>query len=403
MEESFQLQSGLAETAGDGCYVSATTSNNKRFYGVLVEQSALKEASKLWFQDQSDSLELNRRMKLLMEQREMEDGKAASDASGDVVGGDNTHGNDDASKRDHGDSLEMGDSKRAKTSENTNIKLPESAKDQAVQKFKYVSASQPDQQKAAKTSDYRVLVATFCDVNEASACDRAQAEKILAACEAGGNFVESYYYQYEVLPATLKSQEARSGEFEMRTSMGLHSFLQDTKLPPFHPLSNLQSGSNHKVLSMLSMKRDNSGNVIWDQQSSAGSEAEAAFLAGGTRLQSVPMQPRSGRRYEIGVIGGGIAGLACCQELVTLLRNQGINARVTLMEARSRLGGRLWTERSMSTGDKETIPLEVGYCLGISVTLLLSFVSFVDLPAWCLLDSWNRPQSFGGSLQTSKN
>jgi hypothetical protein len=359
VEESFQLQSELAEKAGEGCYVSATTSNNKRFYGVLVDQAALKEASDLWFQDQADSLELNRRMKLLIEQKEKEDSKTSDEAAEAIVDGKdvNVHANGETgetAKRIH-DSVENGDHKRAKTSESASIKLPASAKDSAVQKFRYVSSS-PSTETA---SDYRVLVATFCDVNEASNGDPEQAERILAACEAGGNFFGSYYYQYEVLPATLTSQKAKASAFEMRTSMGLHSFLQDTKLPAFHPLSNLQSGSSHKVLSMLNMKRDSSGNVIWDQQSSKSSEAEAAFLAGGTRLQSVPMQPRSGRQYEIGVIGGGIAGLACCQELVTLLRNEGINAKVTLMEARSRLGGRLWTDKLESTEDKESVPIEV--------------------------------------------
>lgn len=399
VEESFQLQSELAEKAGEGCYVSATTSNNKRFYGVLVDQSALKEASNLWFQDQADSLELNRRMKLLIEQKEKEDSKTSGEAAEAIVDGKDAHANAETAKRIHS-SVENGDHKRAKTSESASIKLPASAKDQAVQKFRYVSSSPSGQLPTETASDYRALVATFCDVNEASSGDPEQAGRILAACEAGGNFAGSYYYQYEVLPATLTSQKARSSEFEMRTSMGLHSFLQDTKLPPFHPLSNLQSGSSHKVLSMLNMKRDSSGNVIWDQQSSISSEAEAAFLAGGTRLQSVPMQPRSGRRYEIGVIGGGIAGLACCQELVTLLGNEGINARVTLMEARSRLGGRLWTDKLVSTGDKEFVPLEVSFFMSLYSIWFRRFRCLTSLstPAWSIVDSWNRSQSFGSSL-----
>eukprot|EP00980_Cylindrotheca_fusiformis_P024445 scaffold11924_cov118-Cylindrotheca_fusiformis.AAC.6 len=328
----------------------------------MVDQSALVEASRLWFQDQSDSLELNRRMKLLMEQKEKENGKTSSGATSNSTIAKDVDGYNGTAKISHDASaLENSDHKRAKTTKDPSSRLPQAANNQAVQKFKYVSSSQSDQLQSKSTSDYRLLVATFCDVNEASGCDPTQRENIIAACEGGGNFVGSYYYQYEVLPATLTSQEARSIEYEMRTSMGLHSFLQDTKLPPFHPLSNLQSGSNHKVLSMLNMKRDSSGNVVWDQQNAIGVENDAALLAGGTRLQSVPMQPRVGRRYEIGVIGGGIAGLACCQELVTLLRSEGINARVTLMEARSRLGGRLWTDQSLSIGEhKKCVPLELG-------------------------------------------
>ena len=110
---------------------------------------------------------------------------------------------------------------------------------------------------------------------------------------------------------------------------------------------------------MLNMKRDNSGNVVWDKSSTTNAETEAALLAGGTRLQSVPMQPRSGEYFKIGVIGGGIAGLSCCLELLTLLKNEGIKAKVTLLEARARVGGRLFTEKYVSSKDGSTVPMEV--------------------------------------------
>ena len=54
------------DLVGDGCYVSATV-HNKRYYGVLVEQAALKAASLLHFQDEASSLDLNRRMKMLLD------------------------------------------------------------------------------------------------------------------------------------------------------------------------------------------------------------------------------------------------------------------------------------------------------------------------------------------------
>ncbi|CAJ1942726.1 unnamed protein product [Cylindrotheca closterium] len=328
VEESFTLHHGPTGKSGEGCYVSATTSNNKRYYGVMVDQSALKEASSLWFQDQADSLELNRRMKLILDKEKEEEAKQAEE-------GDDSQPN-----------------KRQKVEEKT--ELPPSAKNQSVQKFKYVRST------SSSLSDYRQLLATFLNVNEASEGDSAKRERILNACESGGDFVGPDYYQYEVPPATLTSQIEKAESNEgWRASMSLSTFLNDTQLPPFYPLSNLQSGNN-RVLGMLNMKRDNSGNVVWDKNSTTNAEAEAALLAGGTRLQSVPMQTRSGEYYKIGVIGGGIAGLSCCLELLTLLKNEGIKAKVTLLEARSRVGGRLFTEKFVSPKDGSTVPMELG-------------------------------------------
>ena len=71
VEESFNLLDSQ-EKVGEGVYVSATTSNKKRYYGVLVDQPALKEASTMWFQDQADSLELNRRMRVLMKKTKVQ-------------------------------------------------------------------------------------------------------------------------------------------------------------------------------------------------------------------------------------------------------------------------------------------------------------------------------------------
>lgn len=326
VEESFSFSHGSTEKAGDGCYVSTTTSNNKRYYGVMVDQAALKEASTLWFQDQADSLELNRRMKLILDKEEKEDAKQDTD----------------------GDSQPT---KKRKLEETEETELPPPTKNQSVQKFKYVRSN------SSALSDYRQLLATFLNVNEASHGDSEKRERILNACENGGGFVGSHYYQYEVLPATLKPQGEKAESADgWRASMSFSTFLNDTPLPPFYPLSNLQSGNN-RVLSMLNMKRDNSGNVVWDEKAEADAQAEASLLTGGTRLQSVPMQPREGKHYKIGVIGGGIAGLSCCFELLTLLKNEGIKAKVTLLEARPRVGGRLFTEKIELSGSN--VPLEV--------------------------------------------
>jgi hypothetical protein len=50
------------------------------------------------------------------------------------------------------------------------------------------------------TLDYRVLVATYADLEAASEDDPEKAEAIEAACQAGGGFMGDYFYQYEVSP-----------------------------------------------------------------------------------------------------------------------------------------------------------------------------------------------------------
>lgn len=137
----------------------------------------------------------------------------------------------------------------------------------------------------------------------------------------------------------------------MRTSMGFDSFLQSTHLPRWFPLSNLHIGQ-HKVLSMMNMKKDNNGNVIWD--------AEAAASAG-TSLKGthVPMEARLS--YRVGVLGGGIAGLACCLELLRLCDAQDIDIEVVLLEGRTRLGGRLFTDReTFKCADGTPFPVDLG-------------------------------------------
>lgn len=376
VEESFSFLGNNNDegndTTGDGVYVSALTTTNKRYYGVLVDQSALKGASDLWFKDQADSLELNRRMKVLMEQKKSKEQTTSVENGGEEIQQDEADNKNDNNNNKRQAPLETteeeGPKKRIKTEEGPaptkDIPTPDE-EEQPVQKFRYVRGGNTDSTK----DDYRVLVATFCSIKEAAGGDPTKVKEITAACEGGGNFVlephtqKQYYYQYEVLPAALQSESSKQSvlkyndNFEMRTSMGFHSFLRDTTLPPWFPLTNLEGGSK-KVLSMLNMKRDSSGNMVWDAQQEANhSLNEASLMAAGTRL---PMQPRPKHAYEIGVIGGGIAGLACCQELVTVLRNENIQARVTLMEARDRFGGRLWTDKTMASDNGQPIPIELG-------------------------------------------
>ncbi len=409
MEESFSLYASNKEKAGEGCYVSATTSSNKRYYGVLVDQPSLKEASTMYFQDQSESLQLNERMKVLNQKREklgglMMDGiqqtstdrlangahltspaEAAPATNGHVANGDFTRGRDISDTTALEPKTQMNATNLGITDEDHSqpkrLKLdhgvaPDSTKsslpaaspvaigsERPVQKFKYVDPAPSVTPRRTKVTEcgYRVLVATFCSIDEAANGDSGKARSILTACEEGGNFLpdhkdDPYYYQYEVLPSSLSCNESDSAKIDMmRTSMGFNSFLQNTLLPAWFPLSNLHSQS--KVLSMLNMKMDNKGNVKWEGVQKDDVRDDVNILAGGTKLS---MQRRNSNQYQIGVIGGGIAGLSCCQELVSSLFNDGIDAKVTLIEARSRFGGRLFTDRSWKTEGQREFPLELG-------------------------------------------
>ena len=155
--------------AGDGYYISATVQNNRRYYGVLLDQSALKAASLLHFQDESRSLDLNRRMKVLQEQHEGSEcssEQANSQTEGPLV-------------------------KRMKLE---TCDLPRFEAVRIVQKFRYVK-TKPDDPSGC---GYRLLMATFTDIDAAAEDDVAKATKIYDACQAGGGFVDKYYYQYEV-------------------------------------------------------------------------------------------------------------------------------------------------------------------------------------------------------------
>jgi Flavin containing amine oxidoreductase len=137
--------------------------------------------------------------------------------------------------------------------------------------------------------------------------------------------------------------------------MGLQSFLQFTTLPNWFPLSNLKVGQQ-KVLSMLNMKKDSSGNVVWDDSSKPFANSS---ILNATPAKLIPMEPRS--RYRVCVVGGGIAGLSCCLELFRIGDRERIDLEVVLVEGRNRLGGRIWTDHStFKTEQKEIFPADLG-------------------------------------------
>jgi Flavin containing amine oxidoreductase len=140
----------------------------------------------------------------------------------------------------------------------------------------------------------------------------------------------------------------------LRMSMGFQHFLQSTCLPNWFPLSNLQVGQQ-KVLSLLNMRKDHNGNVIWDDSTRPLMDSSSIVKP------LIPMEPRS--RYRVCVVGGGIAGLSCCLELFRICEKERIDVEVVLVEGRKRLGGRLWTDHE--TFDSFPVDLGASWIHGI--------------------------------------
>ena len=68
---------------------------------------------------------------------------------------------------------------------------------QPVQKFRYVDPiTKANGSKAAP--GYRILLATYADASVAAEDDPEKASLIQTACQAGGDYVGDFFYQYEV-------------------------------------------------------------------------------------------------------------------------------------------------------------------------------------------------------------
>lgn len=320
--------------AGEGCYVSATL-NSRRFYGVLIDQASLKAGSLLHFEEEASGLELNRRMNALHTQRSaIMNGDHKQPAAEDA---------EDESDRKRPRLADTADSSA------TNLAPLLSHSQRQVQKFRFVKAEQP-------SHDYRELLATFADTAAAAEDDADKAKRIETACEAGGDFVGDYYYQFEPLGKRLKAAKAEANDSlaEMRMSLAFQAFLRKTGLPQWFPLSNLET-DQQKVLNLLNMKKDNKGNVLWNVEAAVGQDRIA-----GAQSSLIPMEPRAA--YRVCVVGGGIAGLSAALEIFRRCEREGLEIEVVLLEGRSRLGGRLWTDRdTFRCADGSTeFPVDLG-------------------------------------------
>lgn len=201
IEDTFHLSlpSHVAATseedrkAGEGCYVS-TTIQNRRYYGVLVDQASLKAASLLYFQDEASGLDLNRKMEFLIQQQKQQRTSAVDDVV--IANGDRPADvvpqpkNQNESQR-IGLSADIADM----TSADTVLVSQTSGIANQVQKFRYVSPVKNGRQ---STQGYRLLLATYSDVTAAAEDNPQRSRLIYSACQSGGNFVGEYFYQFEV-------------------------------------------------------------------------------------------------------------------------------------------------------------------------------------------------------------
>jgi len=67
--------------------------------------------------------------------------------------------------------------------------------------------------------------------------------------------------------------------------------------------------------------------------------------------------------FRVGIVGGGISGLACAEELLRLGKRfeQDLDLEVVIIEARDRLGGRIFTDKeTFKDKDGNVIPFDLG-------------------------------------------
>lgn len=167
--------------AGEGCYVS-TTIHNRRYYGVLVDQATLKTASLLYFQDEASGLDLNRKMEYLIRKRRQDEIDYSNEEDDYIT---------DLETQTKKPRLEV-----VSSSGNVATTPPTSfTNSRQVQKFRYVQSTGAG---FKANSGYRLLLATFANVEAASEDDTEKLAEIELACRSGGNYVGKYFYQYEV-------------------------------------------------------------------------------------------------------------------------------------------------------------------------------------------------------------
>ena len=207
-----------SDVAGDGCYVSSTI-NNRRYYGILIDQPTLLRASELHFMQEAASIDLNRKMRVLYFNKKNKLDKQDTKIN-------HVHSSNLGSKKDHNHTDDENLRKKQKTSNQISDPIPEISsssilseektgtlnnknetmsqkfdnikkpfdEDRQVQKFEYISPVVTEK----NSPGYRKLLATYASIAAASEGCHSKADEIHKACESGGNFVGAHYFQYLV-------------------------------------------------------------------------------------------------------------------------------------------------------------------------------------------------------------
>lgn len=174
-------------------------------------------ASELHFEDEATGLELNHKMKQLRDSKaRVKDTISTSDSSHEkshpIDAAASSQGfdtSDNERKRqilDESQIVEYVENKKARLDKDeesllqsdiksTNADFQHSWNEIPILKFRYVESV--GIQKPNANSDYRVLLATYANVDAASEGDPKRAHAISNACVSGGDFVDDFFYQFE--------------------------------------------------------------------------------------------------------------------------------------------------------------------------------------------------------------
>ena len=149
----------------------------------------------------------------------------------------------------------------------------------------------------------------------------------------------------------------------MNTTLDFGDFLQSNHWPPWFPLSNYAGAQQQQVLlDSLGLRRtDQRGNVASSTSAAAAAGATAATHA----VPALPPMAEARSYYRVIILGAGIAGLSTALELFRETEKQGIALHIVILEARDRIGGRLWTDHETFSqpaegGGSKPFPVDLG-------------------------------------------
>ena len=198
------------DKVGEACYVAATV-QNRRYYGVLVEQDALQAPSVLHWQDEATGLELNRRMRALQQARAVEEGTNYStllkSEEETKLKPEEIQMKTEETQTNSDDKMVTDESSPADTTDDAPEDTPmqDTAADEGAMSRKRPRPDDlPTDRRAVQKfvyhadADYRTLLATYVNVAAAAMDTVVDATDIQTACDHGGGFVGTYYYQFEV-------------------------------------------------------------------------------------------------------------------------------------------------------------------------------------------------------------